>query len=129
MRSALFVAVVVCGDLIGNVFLRTGMRSSLAMPGLSPMDYLNVLLNLWVVGGILLQIVSLAAQLALLSWADLSYVVPVTSIGYVLTALTAKLFLHEPLSILRWTAILLISAGVTLVTRTKPLSTGAMDRQ
>jgi hypothetical protein len=53
MRSAPFVAVVVCGDLIGNVFLRTGMRSYLAMPGLSAMDYLQVLLNLWVAGGIL----------------------------------------------------------------------------
>jgi hypothetical protein len=41
-----------------------------------------------------LQIVSLAAQLALLGWADLSYVAPVMSIGYVLTALAAKLFLH-----------------------------------
>jgi uncharacterized membrane protein len=85
------------------------------------------LLNPWIAAGILLEIVSLAAQLVLLSWADLSYVVPVMSIGYVLTALIAEVFLHEPLSILCWAAILLITAGVALVSRTTPSSNAAED--
>jgi drug/metabolite transporter (DMT)-like permease len=123
MRSALFVAIVVLGDLIGNVLFRAGMRASPA-PGVDPMAYLLVLLTPLVAGGILLQIVSLSAQLALLSWADLSYVIPMTSIGYALTALTASVVLHEPLSLPRCAAILFIMAGVTLVSRTKPISTG-----
>jgi drug/metabolite transporter (DMT)-like permease len=120
LRTALFVAIVVCGNLVGNILVRVGMRSSTALPALVPMAYLHALLNPWVLVGVLLLIVGIAAQLALLSWADLSYVAPVTSIGYVLTALAGELFLHEPLSKPRWAAIFLISAGVVLVSKTPP---------
>ncbi len=43
--------------------------------------------------------------MALLSWADLSYVLPVTSIGYVLVALMGKLLLHEQITLKRWAGI------------------------
>jgi len=124
LRTALFVAIVVCGNLVGNVLLRAGMRRSTALPALAPTNYVYALLYPWVLVGVLLLIVGVAAQLALLSWADLSYVAPVTSIGYVLTALAGKVFLHEPFSTPRWAAILLITAGVTLVSRTPPSTTG-----
>jgi drug/metabolite transporter (DMT)-like permease len=52
-----------------------------------------------------------------LSWADLTYVLPATSLGYVLLALIAKYFLHEQVSPLRWLGIALISAGVGFVTQ------------
>jgi drug/metabolite transporter (DMT)-like permease len=125
MRITLFAAIVVCGDLLGNVLLRTGMRGPSAVPATDPIVYLAALLNPFVLFGVVLMIGSLGAQLALLSWADLSYVVPVTSVGYVLNALAGNLFLHEPLSIVRWAAILLIMGGVTLVARTPRSTTGS----
>ena len=124
LRNALFVAIVVCGNLVGDVLLRARMGRLAALPAIGPMAYLNALLNAWVLVGVLLLIVGIGAQLALLSWADLSYVAPVTSIGYVLTALAGKLYLHEPLSAGRWAAIFLITAGVILVGRTPPRTAG-----
>jgi drug/metabolite transporter (DMT)-like permease len=50
-----------------------------------------------------------------LSWADLTYVLPATSLGYVLLALVAKFGLHEQVSPLRWLGIALISGGVGFV--------------
>jgi drug/metabolite transporter (DMT)-like permease len=50
-----------------------------------------------------------------LSWADLTYVLPATSLGYVLLALVAKFALHEEVSPLRWMGIALISGGVGFV--------------
>jgi len=50
-----------------------------------------------------------------LSWADLSYVLPVTSMGYVLVALVGRLLLHEQITARRWTGIALIMTGVALV--------------
>jgi drug/metabolite transporter (DMT)-like permease len=50
-----------------------------------------------------------------LSWADLSYVVPVTAVGYVLVALVGRWLLNEQISARRWTGIGLIVAGVSLV--------------
>jgi uncharacterized membrane protein len=53
--------------------------------------------------------------MAMLSWADLSYVAPVTAIGYVLNALMGRAFLGERVSGARWAGTLLIVAGVALV--------------
>ena len=55
-----------------------------------PLDYITVLFRPWVALGVLLLILWLLSRMALLSWADLSYVLPVTSIGYVLVALAGK---------------------------------------
>ena len=50
-----------------------------------------------------------------LSWADLTYVLPATSLGYVLLALVARFVLHEHVSPLRWLGIVLITGGVGFV--------------
>jgi drug/metabolite transporter (DMT)-like permease len=82
-------------------------------------------LNPWVVLGISLLILWLFSHMTLLSWADLTYVLPVTSIGYVLSALAGKVFLHEAISVWRWAGILAIMTGVALVARTGPRESGA----
>jgi drug/metabolite transporter (DMT)-like permease len=53
--------------------------------------------------------------MTLLSWADLSYVLPVTSIGYVLVALSGKFLLNEQIAPKRWAGILLVMGGVAMV--------------
>jgi drug/metabolite transporter (DMT)-like permease len=50
-----------------------------------------------------------------LSWADLTYVLPATSLGYVLLALVARFLLHEHVSPLRWLGIALITGGVGFI--------------
>ena len=72
-------------------------------------------LNPWVAIGILLLLAFFASYTTALSWADLTYVLPATSLGYVLLALIAKFALHEHISLLRWLGIALISAGVGFV--------------
>jgi uncharacterized membrane protein len=72
----------------------------------------------WVLLGVSLLVVWLLFRLALLSWADLSWVVPVTASGYALTALMGKFFLGEQISLTRWAGILLITLGVLLVRTT-----------
>jgi uncharacterized membrane protein len=62
--------------------------------------------------------------MALLSWADLSYVLPVTALGYVLTVLAGRVLLTEQVTGKRWAGTLLIVAGVFLVGRT-PVRTTA----
>jgi undecaprenyl phosphate-alpha-L-ara4N flippase subunit ArnE len=45
----------------------------------------------------------------------LSYILPVTSIGYVLVAFVGRWLLDERITRLRWAGIVLIMAGVALV--------------
>src|SRR5947207_15830483 len=71
--------------------------------------------NPWVAIGILLLLAFFASYMNALSWADLTYVLPASSLGYVLLALVARFALHEPVSPLRWAGIALISGGVGFV--------------
>lgn len=73
------------------------------------------ILNPWVAVGIVLLLAFFASYMNALSWADLTYVLPATSLGYVLLALVAKFALHEQVSPLRWLGIALISGGVGFV--------------
>lgn len=76
--------------------------------------------NPWVLLGVVLLLVYFAAHTLILSWADLSYVLLVTSIGYPVTAVLSRLLLDENISWSRWTGTLLITAGVALVGSTAP---------
>lgn len=65
--------------------------------------------------GILLLIGFFASYLTALSWADLTFVLPATAFGYVIIALLAHFWLHETISLERWTGILLVTLGVGFV--------------
>jgi drug/metabolite transporter (DMT)-like permease len=76
---------------------------------------LLAILNPWVAAGILLLLAFFSCYMAALSWADLTYVLPATSLGYVLVALIAHFNFHEEISPTRWLGIALIAAGVGFV--------------
>ena len=116
IKSWTCAAFVVLSNVFGNFFLKRGMPPQLV----SPLDYIEVLFQPWVALGVLLLVLWMMSRMALLSWADLSYVLPVTSIGYVLVAVCGKLLLHEMISGRRWAGIALIVAGVALVGGTTP---------
>jgi uncharacterized membrane protein len=59
-------------------------------------------------------------RMKLFRWADLSYVAPVTSLGYVITALLGRFVLNETVNARRWAGTALIVAGAALVGATRP---------
>ncbi len=116
VKTWICAAVVVLSNLFGNLFMKRGMPAELA----SPLEYITVLFRPWVALGVALLVLWMLSRMALLSWADLSYVLPVTSIGYVLIALAGKIVLNEAISPKRWAGIALIMAGVALVGGASP---------
>jgi drug/metabolite transporter (DMT)-like permease len=62
-----------------------------------------------------LLIVWMLSRMALLSWADLSYVLPLTATGYIITAAFGRFVLNEQISASLWSGTLLIVAGTALV--------------
>ena len=100
---------------VGDSLLSRGMKDIGAI-SLSHLQSLIVALaNWWILGGIVLLIGFFAAYMTALSWADLTYVLPATSIGYVIIALIAKFVLHEQVTTARWIGIVLITSGVGFV--------------
>jgi uncharacterized membrane protein len=114
----LSVAVIVF-NMVGNLCLSIGMRSH------SATDYVAAFENPWVLAGIGLLIAWLVSQLSLLSWADLTYILPITAASYVGSAILGALALHEHVSAARWSGIALIAIGIVVVGRTHP-RTGPM---
>lgn len=93
--------------------------------GVNPVDYLRAMLNPFVAFGIVLLVFWLLTRMALLSWADLSFVVPITSVGYIFSAILGVWFLAEVVSPVHWLGTLLIFAGTTLVGSTRPATRSA----
>ena len=111
---------VIALNVSGNFFLDLGMRSQGEIVSFSPLDYLKVFGNYWIILGVCLLAGWLVCQLSLLSWADLTYVLPVTSASYILLAVLGVVSLKEHVSAAHWGGIGLIVLGVIVVGRTRP---------
>jgi len=119
LKTRMFTIIVVLSNALGNFALASGMRNRTTA---SALDYLTAIFSPWVTMGIALLILWLLSRMALLSWADLSYVLPVTSLGYVANALVGRWFLNEQITAGRWAGTLLIVAGTVLVGMGTPRS-------
>ena len=105
LKTWVCTLIVVFSNAFGNFFMKRGLPESAQLS--SPLEYIGALFQPWVALGVVLLIV----------WQmSLSYVLPVTSVGYVLVALMGKVMLNEAITDRRWAGIVLIMAGVALVT-------------
>jgi drug/metabolite transporter (DMT)-like permease len=116
LRQRATLAGVVLFGAIGDVALSRGMKSGGALSLGNWHQVIHSIFTPWVGAGILLLLAFFVSYLSALSFADLTYVLPATAVGYILMALLAKFFLHENISPWRWAGIALIAAGVGFVT-------------
>jgi drug/metabolite transporter (DMT)-like permease len=100
---------------MGDSLLSFGMKQIGNISLHHPAELLLAITNPWVGLGIVLLLAFFASYMTALSWADLTYVLPASSLGYVLLALIARFFLHEHVSVTRWLGIALVSCGVGFV--------------
>lgn len=115
LRNYLVLGGVVLFSSFGDVFLSRGMKSVGAISFSNFHQLFGALLTPWIAAGICLLVLFFVSYLSALSWADLTYVLPATAIGYVVMALLARFFLHETVTPTRWMGIALITAGVGFV--------------
>jgi drug/metabolite transporter (DMT)-like permease len=122
-RNQWLILVVVLSNVIGNVALSHGMRETGAIVSASPLDYVRAFAKPWTIVGVCVLALWMISNLALLSRADLSFVLPVTASGYVLVAIMGHFWLGEPISAVRWAGICAITLGVVLVEETPSRTT------
>ena len=115
IRTFLLLALVIVSNVAGNFALSIGMKGAPA--GASP---IAALLHPAAIGGIALLIAWTLLRMKLLGVADLSVVLPITSIGYALNVAAGAMLLGEHVSAARWTGALLIAAGAALTSLTPP---------
>ena len=118
-RTALFIAIVVVAGQLGDLSLSRAMKTVGEIQRFTPLNVLRFLGRglrvkwLWV--GIGLMAVAFFSLLALLSWANVSLVVPATAASYAVGALGAQFLLGEHVNRERWIGVIIVCIGVALV--------------
>ena len=127
MKTVTVLVLAVLFQTAGNLLVSSGMKQIAATSPWEITRWFSFSLQMaaspsvWL--GTLLLIIFFVLYATLLSWADLSFVLPASSFGYVLNVALAHYVLLEPVSISRWFGTMLISIGVVLVSLTGTQST------
>jgi len=110
--------IVVFGT-VGEIFVSRAMKENGEVKNFRPGALIAVILRAlrvrWMWLGVAMMAVAFFSLLAVFSFANVSFVVPVTALSYVVGALGGRFFLGERVNLQRWIGILLVCAGVTLV--------------
>jgi len=114
------IAAVIGGT--GHVMLSKGMKTVGDLTE-APASLLGAMVgravsNPWLLLGVALQATFFFLYLTLLSRANVSQVLPMTAVDYIVVALLAQLLLAETVTPARWAGIGFIVVGVFLVSRT-----------
>lgn len=113
------VGVCVVLGSFGQILIKMGLTETggIEISELLSTKFLTTVFQKYVFIGVMLYFLSTALWFVALSKAEVSYVYPLISMGYILTAFLARFFFNENIPLVRWFGILLIIGGVFLVTR------------
>ncbi len=119
MITALLIALVVLGGSAGDVFITKAMKQLGEIHTLHVGRLFGIagraITNRYFLVGLLFGAVSYFSFLGALRLADLSLVLPATSISFVVTTIGARLFLNEKITPTRFAGIVLVCVGVALI--------------
>lgn len=120
MKQIILLLITVSLNVAGQYFMKRGMMSVGEIGG-SLTHMMNSLgsafFNPFVLGGVGAYGLSSICWLILLSRVELSYAYPALSLGYVLITVISALMLGEQVNTMRWAGVVIICAGVILVSR------------
>jgi drug/metabolite transporter (DMT)-like permease len=118
-RTVWYLIVLVLSGTAGDLSITRVMKQVGPVENFRPSTILrcfaSAMQHAWMWMGIGLHACAFVAFLALLSWADVSFVVPASAASYVAGVAGARLFLRETITLGRWAGVVLISSGVVFV--------------
>jgi drug/metabolite transporter (DMT)-like permease len=113
-------------EAVGVVLLSRGLKQIQAIEQINLVGIGDLIrrgaTNPSLLAGIAFEAVFFAILLYLLSQRDVSLIWPLTSLGFVITAIAARWILHEHVSWLRWGGVILIVFGASLVSYSEVLA-------
>lgn len=138
MAKLIVVLLVgLCFEAVGVVFLSRGLKEIGAPAAMSTGEVLALIrrgmTNPSLLLGVVMEAVFFGTLLYLMSQGDVSFVWPLTALGFVLTTLVARFVLHETVTPLRWAGVALIMLGAGMITWTEhtkaPRASGAVPTE
>lgn len=121
MFALMLVAVCILAGSAGQIFWKQGMSRIDKISDISDLLQVNtawkIFTNTYIILGIILYAISVFLWLGAMSSLDVSYMYPLLSLGYVLTAVLSFVLIGENITLLRWTGIALILVGCFFITK------------
>ena len=118
MKTFLLLCLLIAGSSLGEILSAKGMQQ-VGDVSFRPRALFGaiwrMIRNPFLIAGVACLAVSFFSFISLLSYADLSFVVPLTAVSYTTNTLGARFFLGERISKERWMGTLMVAFGVALV--------------
>ncbi len=118
MKTFLLLTSLILASSLGEILSARGMQQigdvsfrPRALAG----SIIRMIRNPFLIAGVACLAISFFSFISLLSYADLSFVVPLTAISYITNTVGARYFLRERISKERWMGTVLVATGVALV--------------
>ena len=119
MREAIFFFFIVVAGTGGELCVSRAMKSVGEVHDFHPRALVRFALHAlrlpWMWLGVALMSLGFFSLLGILSFQEVSFVVPVSALSYAAGAFGAKTFLGEQISRNRWIGIAVVCVGVTIV--------------
>jgi len=121
-RIILFTLIIVVGTA-GEICAARAMKELGEVKSFRPAALLGVgfraIKSPWMVLGLMMMTVSFLALLGMLTLENVSLVIPLTALSYVVGCVGGKFFLSEQISWKRYAGVLLVCGGIALVVLSK----------
>ena len=121
MFALILVAFCILGAATGQILMKSGMNQIGEIKSIGQLFNIDTLIRIFtnprIIAGLLCYGVSLILWLGAMSTLNASFIYPLLSLAYVLTAIFALIFLKESINMFHWIGITCVVIGCFLILR------------
>ena len=114
------ILFTVLTNFLSQIMLKKGM-AQFTLLAFNAGDILSalprIMLNIYVVGGLIVMVISMASHLLVLSKVDISFAYPFLGLSFVLITAWGYFVLAEPMNLFKLAGVVFIVCGVALVAK------------
>src|SRR5271169_2225459 len=119
MREAFLLTLLVVSGTGGELCVSHAMKKIGEIHDFRPLALVQFIFRAlrvgWMWVGVAMMALAFFSLLAMLSFENVSFVVPVTALSYAAGAVGAAVFLRERINTQRWIGVAIVCVGVTIV--------------
>ena len=117
MSVLMLVSLCIIMGVVAQLVMKKGMNliGAVNLKNIFSSKIFSIIFQKYVFVGIVLYFLAALVWLVVLSQAELSFVYPLISVGYIITAILSWFLFGEKLTLIRFFGIVLICGGVYLI--------------
>src|SRR5215469_465464 len=133
LKTYILLAMLICFGPVGDLLMSKGMRRIGTAASWAPSALLHhgflIFTSPMIWLGTFFLIGFFISYTTVLSWADYSYIQPVSALNYGIVAVLGRLVLAETVTPMRWAGIVVVCAGVLIIGYTPPRTTEPLEAE